>query len=183
MASSDSTRQKPPSRIDTSFSREFQDDQYAMWETEPPLSRRPPTLPAFRLSLSPSAEVPSNVLPPQISNSNSRARSESRKLLSHVLTQLSNRRKPPPISQVVSNAGRSGGDSGLDFLVESLRDAVRIKSLEQNSGIDKESALQDGLEHDADNMFSTDATFELMVQLKDVLIMSVSQGWRIFDER
>lgn len=146
------------------------------------MSRRGPTLPSFRLSLSPSAEVPSNILPPQISNSNSRARSESRKLLSHVLTQLSNRRKPSPISHVISNAGRSGSDSGLDLLVESLKDAVRIKSLGQNSGIDRESALQDGLEHDADNIFSTDATFELMVQLKDVLIMSVSQGWRIFDE-
>jgi hypothetical protein len=133
--------------------------------------------------LSPSAEVPSNPLPPQISNSNSRARSESRKLLSHVLTQLSNRRKPSPISQVISNAGRSGGDSGLDSLVESLKDAVRIKSLGQNPGSDRQSALQDGLERDADNIFSTDATFELMVQLKDVLIMSVSQGWRIFDER
>jgi hypothetical protein len=182
MASSDSTQRKPPSRIDTSFSREFQDDQYAMLETDPPLSHRPP-LPAFRLSLSPSAEVPSNPLPPQISNSNSRARSESRKLLSHVLTQLSNRRKPSPISQVISNAGRSGGDSGLDSLVESLKDAVRIKSLGQNPGSDRQSALQDGLERDADNIFSTDATFELMVQLKDVLIMSVSQGWRIFDER
>jgi len=183
MASTDSTRRKPPSRIDTSFSREFQHDQYAMLETHPPLSRRPPTLPAFRLSSSPSAEVPFNFLPPQILNSNSRARSESRKLLSHVLTQLSNRRKPSLISQVISNAGRSGGDSSLDLLVESLRDAVRIKSLGQNPGIDRQSALQDGLEHDADNIFSTDATFELMVQLEDVLIMSVSQGWRIFDER
>ena len=58
-----------------------------------------------------------------------------------------------------------------------------IKISGQNSAIDKQSALQDGLEHDADNIFSTDATFELMIQLKDVLIMSVSQGWRIFDER
>lgn len=183
MASSDSTLRKPPSRIDTSFSRELQDDQYAMLETDPPLSRRRPTLPSFRLSLSPSAQVPSNLLPPQISNSSSRARSESRKLLSHVLTQLSNRRKPSPISQLLSNAGHSRGDSGLDLLVDSLRDAVGIKISGQNSAIDKQSALQDGLEHDADNIFSTDATFELMIQLKDVLIMSVSQGWRIFDER
>jgi hypothetical protein len=35
---------------------------------------------------------------------------------------------------------------------------------------------------ETDRGFTTDITYDLMLQLKNILMMSVAQGWHIFDE-
>ncbi|KAJ7285806.1 hypothetical protein C8J57DRAFT_1431486 [Mycena rebaudengoi] len=105
-----------------------------------------------------------------------RIREESRKLLALVLGQLKNRVLPPPIYDALIVKDSLGGRT-FAVIAETVKGAVKL-----SGGRLDPSATFDDEEDEDDSRFSTDATLELMTQLKDVLIISAAQGWQIFDE-
>ncbi|KZT67735.1 hypothetical protein DAEQUDRAFT_712938 [Daedalea quercina L-15889] len=140
-------------------------------------------LPALRISVSPNVEkspveAKKNIEPP----GSSRARNESRKLLAHILSQLQNRPMPPSSLQAMPNLV-APAEKGLGAVVQSVRVAVKHrrtksegKTLKGMQADDSDSDLED------DALFSTDTTFDLMSQLKDVLIISAAQKWDILND-
>ncbi|KAF9482782.1 hypothetical protein BDN70DRAFT_800871 [Pholiota conissans] len=114
---------------------------------------------------------------------NDRAKSEVRKLLSHVLVQLANRIKPPSIVDVITNVSRDSSERGIGAFAETLKDAVKRGGRDPKP--EKSKPTDGANEDDSDEndvAFTTDSTISLMMQLKDVLTMAIDQGWQIFDE-
>ncbi|EEB92172.1 hypothetical protein MPER_09359 [Moniliophthora perniciosa FA553] len=62
-------------------------------------------------------------------------------------------------------------------LVGTMKEVVKLGKEEEKMS---QSSIAD--EDDEEGVYSTDATFELMAQLKDVLTISLVQGWQIFDD-
>jgi hypothetical protein len=134
-------------------------------------------LPSFHIS-------PSD--PPRLSeklqSSKHRIREESRKLLAHVLSQLQHghRTLPPPIYDAFTTVKDEIAGNGFAVIAETVRGVVKMRAgrpvAAPTSNFDDEGEEDDG------RVFSTDATLELMTQLRDVLIISAAQGWQIFDE-
>uniref|UniRef100_A0A8H8CNC3 Phorbol-ester/DAG-type domain-containing protein n=1 Tax=Psilocybe cubensis TaxID=181762 RepID=A0A8H8CNC3_PSICU len=121
--------------------------------------------------------------PDNLSGTNNRALNESRKLLSHVLIQLANRTKPESIVDTLTNAVNDPTERGFGALAESLKEAVKLGSKQENRSHKRSGNVVDDSDSENDSTFTTDNTIELMMQLKDVLTMSLSQGWQIFDDR
>ena len=167
------------SRIDTSVTREtllFDGD------SEPeasPLLTFPSKLsglglPSVRLSASPIADEPSLTFQSQpIPTDIHVRRNGSRKLLSHVLRRLAHRKKPPPVKDMVWNGTH---DTTVRGFGGTLKDFVKLMP-------DKRVGIQNDSDDEESRGFSTDETFDLMLQLKDVLTTSIAQGWKIFDDR
>lgn len=188
--SSRSSRLVPP-RIDTSGSLQGGQKSYSLYDPSPsntPLGS--PRLPSVRVSSSPNDihDVFSNspnatsTFPP-VSNAASRAKSESRKLLVHLLYQLLNRRRPPPIAQTLGESGDDPAQSRVGPLSGLIREVASIqKAASKSSFRGAESDEREGSDTEQDEIFSTEATFELMTQLQDLLVMSKSMGWQLFDE-
>jgi len=171
MGSADTLGRGLLSRIDTSVVPSFDDD----YLEASPLRAFPNGLeiPSVRLSTSPIQDEPSSTHHPQPIPTNLRARNESRKLLSHVLRQLAHRKKPPPIKDTVWNRNNDRNIRGFGMVA--LKDFVKLVP-------DKRLGIQSDSDDEENRDFSTDGTFDLMVQLKDVLTMSIAQGWKIFDD-
>jgi hypothetical protein len=92
---------------------------------------------------------------------------------------------PPPVFDAFSGVEVESSDTNLGALVETVKDAVKArgKRRERKSHVSESIPVaEDDLDDDGDWIFSTDATYDLMLQLKDVLIMSIAQGWHIFDD-
>ena len=82
------------------------------------------------------------------------------------------------VVEALTNTNYDYQERGLGALAVSLKEAVKgIKS-------DKKAPATEGddSDEDQDDVFSTNETIDLMSQLRDVLTMSVDQGWKIFDE-
>jgi hypothetical protein len=108
--------------------------------------------------------------------SNARAR-ESRKLLSHVLERLQNRELPPPAYTDIAPAH---DDLIQNFILDRRRVATRNRS---DNKVLVTAALPDDEDDQADDgSFSTDSTYELMLQLRDVLRIFSLQGWSLSEE-
>lgn len=110
-----------------------------------------------------------------------KAEHESRKLLSHILTQLSKRRHAPSLwdSFTKENTGIK-----LEKRFELFRTG---KPKGQPMRKDNQSRTESFNESDSEDdrelsgaAFSTDDTFDLMGQLREVLWISKLQGWSIF---
>ncbi|KAL0071388.1 hypothetical protein AAF712_001245 [Marasmius tenuissimus] len=108
-------------------------------------------------------------------------KNETRKLLGHVLSQLSQRKMPPTVYDTFGVYG-DRADEKSPGIVESVKGAVK------GGGGNHRSTESLGLhnfvvdEDDEPGVFSTDETFELMVQLRDVLMIFLKQGWTVFDD-
>jgi hypothetical protein len=98
-----------------------------------------------------------------------KARDESQKLLAHVLEQLRHRPKCP-----------SSYPSQADPAAAAKPIALRASASRTTS--DAQSLDPDG-EDSPGRAFSPDLAFDLMNRLRDVLMISLSQGWQIFGER
>ncbi|KAF9454513.1 hypothetical protein P691DRAFT_770412 [Macrolepiota fuliginosa MF-IS2] len=132
-----------------------------------PVSSQAPEIPSFRLSTSTNdATTQNETLRPAPSN---RARDEARKLLAHVLTQLRNRMMPPSVSDAVGTFHEDIEHSW------NFKAAVRAQmgrlDLGQHGNEDLDVERQG---------YSTDATFSLMIQLQEILVMTLEQRWDIF---
>ncbi|KAF5380960.1 hypothetical protein D9615_003973 [Tricholomella constricta] len=168
--------------IDTTVTEDFS------FSIDSPTSPAHTDIPPLRVSISPRAET-SPTLPTtsrtqtSLKKTNNRARTESRKLLAHVLDQLERRNLPSSIFDVFGNTEDQAAEKNLGALLETVKDAVKIKKQKQEGRLQTQAGtVEDDSDDDGEHGFSTDATYDLMLQLKDVLIMSVDQGWYIFDE-
>lgn len=88
---------------------------------------------------------------------------------------------PPTVYDSVGKSmamGEAKGFATLVGTVKTVREAVKMGHTRQAS----RTMVEDEDEVEVDGDFSTDATFELMSQLRDVLMISVLQGWQIFDD-
>ncbi|KIK57795.1 hypothetical protein GYMLUDRAFT_228917 [Collybiopsis luxurians FD-317 M1] len=128
-------------------------------------------VPSLRVSTSPT--TPTFDKPPpsprrDASLKNAARGNESKKLLAHVLDQINHRKMPPSVYDGLAVLG-DNVDEKRSFIGRTLK----RKNTETED---------DDSEDENDGIFSTDATFELMTRLRDLLIISASQGWQIFDD-
>jgi hypothetical protein len=108
---------------------------------------------------------------------------ESRKLLAHILGQLDRRPKPPSLFDAFSNVQSSSSENTLGAFVETVKENVTLRGMRRDGKQPAPvEAMDDDTDDEIDRGFTTDTTYDLMVQLKNVLMMSVAQGWHIFDE-
>ncbi|KAI0306458.1 hypothetical protein B0F90DRAFT_1808156 [Multifurca ochricompacta] len=98
----------------------------------------------------------------------SRARDESQKLLAHVLEQLRHRPKSPPTSLPPSQA-------------IPIAKSISLRPSTSRTNSDVHLLDQDG-EDGPERAFSPDLAFDLMNRLRDVLMISLSHQWQIFNE-
>jgi len=154
------------SQLDTNFTIHVQEDL---------------ELPPVRISTSSPNTTGTHIPPPPLANT--RARNESRKLLSHVLIQLANRSKPPCIVEAITNATNDSVDKGFGALTETLREAIKLGHKQAFNPGKNGEGYQDDLEDEIDITFATDGTIDLLLQLKDVITLAITQGWQIFDDR
>ncbi|KAF8077923.1 hypothetical protein FPV67DRAFT_1403007 [Lyophyllum atratum] len=169
--------------IDTNITQDFS------FSVDSPSSPTHNDIPSLRVSLSPHAETsPTSptaprTQPSQKSKINNRARTESRKLLAHILDQLERRNLPPSISDAFDATEDQVTENNLGALLETVKDAVKLKKQKQENKPPTQSGTADADSDDeGEHGFSTDETYDLMIQLKDLLVMSVAQGWHIFDD-
>lgn len=158
-------------RIETDNSEHpSQEYHFSLDTTSPftPTGSQTPGVP-FRLSISTNDGGTPNESPKPIKPvSTDRARDEGRKLLAHVLTQLRNRAMPPSVSDAIGAFHHEINHSW------NFKDAMKTQ-------ISKLQHQGDGNSDDESQDYSTESTFDLMVQLQEILVMSLQQRWDIFD--
>ncbi|KAH7871820.1 uncharacterized protein C8R40DRAFT_1256268 [Lentinula edodes] len=137
-------------------------------------------VPALRVSTSPtrtSFEKPPPSPRKDTSLKNTSRGNESKKLLAHVLEQIKDRNMPPSVYDALSSAAEISNEKKLGSFIDR---AVKRR----DAGKDRKAALyaDDESEDEDERVFSTDTTLELMTRLRELLIISASQGWRIFDD-
>jgi hypothetical protein len=113
---------------------------------------------------------------------NPKAKQEMRKLLSHVLTQLVNRTRPPTVADTIKELGRDATEHTVSPFAEVLKDVAKLGKAIQRQTSRKDSVDDDDDDEDNSQVFTTEATFDLMLQLKDLLSMASTGGWQIFEE-
>lgn len=139
--------------------------------------------PSFYIPLSPSVDKysPSAQLARMAlsqRNSANHAREESKKLVGLLLDQLSSRTRPPPIFDALNVHAAPSTEAGLGNIIGAVRNVVKQKSHKRLQSM-KEDSDDEGSDY---IVFSSETTFDLMVQLKEVLLFSASQGWQVFDQ-
>lgn len=142
----------------------------------------------FHIPLTPGGEKLSpsaHLAKVSVSQNSSHARAESRKLLGLLLDQLRSRSKPPPVYEAFGFQNSDTRQRRLGQILGAVKSTVTSNPLLSNISLSTSPPAKDDSNGDGDekDMFSTDATFDLMVQLKEVLFFSLSQGWQIFEER
>lgn len=150
--------------------------QYQM-SVEIPSPRTPTatSVPSLRVSTSD---------PPRLSeklqSTKNRIRDESRKLLQHILNQLRSRTSPPLVYDAFSTVKNETAANSFAIIAETVRGVVKLRT--GPTPLPPTAPADDDVDEDEGRVFSTDSTLELMTQLRDVLVISASQGWQIFDE-
>ncbi len=99
----------------------------------------------------------------------SRARDESQKLLAHVLEQLRHRPKPPSPNSFPSQA------VAVAKYIIPRQSTSRTNSEAQQPDLDGED--------NSARVFSPDMAYDLMNRLRDVLMISLSHKWQIFNDK
>lgn len=144
-------------------------------------------LPFLSTSTSDENEKLSNIFPdtvPGKSHKPAKAEHESRKLLAHILGQLDRRRHAPSLwdSFTKENTGEKSEKRFELFRTGKPRGRQTRKDNTSRTESLDESDSEDDREFSG-AAFSTDDTFDLICQLKEVLWISKLQGWSIFVDR
>lgn len=116
-----------------------------------------------------------------------KARTESRKLLAHVLDELRLRNSVPSIFESTVHENVSATGKVLGAVMQSVRGVVspqttRTKEASLTARTFSLPPEDSDEEIDQKTLFSTDATFDLLTQLKEILTISHAQGWHILDD-
>ncbi|KAJ7109404.1 hypothetical protein C8R44DRAFT_286771 [Mycena epipterygia] len=167
---------RPPNIQTTDFGS-YQEKVSVELASPTPITPTANSLPSFRVSTS---DPPH--LSEKLQSSKHRIRDESRKLLAHVLSQLKTRALPPPIYDAFTTVKDDATGNTFTVIAETVRGVVKMRAGRPGAYNAPTSPLDDEGDDDEGRIFSTDATLELMTQLRDVLIISAAQGWQIFDE-
>lgn len=139
-------------------------------------------LPSLRISTAINSEKRSasqNIVSVVATQGSEKAKSESRKLLAHLLDQL--RRREMPSNDDRTSGQRKGGGLGIGSVVKSVKNVVSQRDATEarkpsTSDDEDEDLVGDGAD------FYTDTAFDLMSQLKDVFIIASAQGWNLFSD-
>lgn len=67
----------------------------------------------------------------------------------------------------------------METVKENLNSSSKRRDAKQSVQVDP---TDDDTDDELNRVFTTDTTYDLMVQLKNLLMMSVAEGWHIFDE-
>jgi hypothetical protein len=181
----------PRVRIDSEDNFNYSDTSFAVELITPSPSRtsahKVPNLPQLQIPTLAQGTPPSpTYLVPSVSAPNtSKALSESRKLLAHLLGQLRTRPLPPSVFDPFKDIDGNLNDTKLADVVQTVRAAVKLKGGRRDERAQPPATQRDDSdeEDDTDKTFTTDATFSLMTQLRDVLLISRLQNWQIFHDR
>lgn len=137
-------------------------------------------LPSLRISTSPTSA--SSHFSDGVSSNKKKAPGELRKLLAHLLSRLGARPQAPSLYDELKADSARYGSHGLGVVVQAVRSAVRFKAgreLSVAQGTDRLGEEDSAVENELG--FSTDVTYDYMVQLRDVLILSDRHGWQILE--
>jgi hypothetical protein len=164
----------PILRIDTTRT-----DGEGHQEMPPDLRTPSPRLPLFQVSIDPGS--PNQRLQPSVpsrhetpSHNANRALKESRKLLAHLLGQLQRRPLPPPAFEELKTNFDTPTGQNLGAIVETVKGAVNFKGVRRDAGTQQPSGPSEDEDEDEEKVvFSTDMTYDLMTQLKEVLGMTL----------
>ncbi|KAG6832130.1 hypothetical protein H0H87_002442 [Tephrocybe sp. NHM501043] len=141
----------------------------------------------IRISTSPGTDISPispSTQPLHKINANSRARTESRKLLAHVLDQLERRTLPPNIFDTYDGTENHEPENNLRALLQTVKGAVNSRKVSQEAKRPTPAGIgEDDSDDDEEHEYSTDVTYSLMLQLKDLLSVSVDQDWHILDDK
>lgn len=167
-----------PLRIDTDWTENDASLSLSLPRGSAPASSRGRQVPSVRVSTSP---ISSNIPPPSprrdATLKNASRGNESKKLLAHVLEQIKYRDMPPSAYDGLAATTESLNEKGFgSFIGRAVKRKNTAKDGKSAPNADNESEDED------EGIFSTDATFELMTRLRDLLTISASQGWQIFDD-
>lgn len=127
------------------------------------------TLPSLRPSHSIASGTPSPLPSPTLAPGIAKARDETQKLLAHVLEQLRRRPKCLPLNPPPSQA--------IPITKSIIPRPSRSRTDSTVQSVDPDS------EDSSERAFSPDLAFDLMNRLRDVLMISLSRGWQLFNER
>ncbi|KAG6890676.1 hypothetical protein C0995_005048 [Termitomyces sp. Mi166 len=165
--------------INTNIAHDF--DISAAPSTSPSSPLEPLRIPRTDISpTSPTARTQSTVHKVDPTN---RARTESRKLLAHVLDQLHRRTLPPGIFDAFNYSEVQRPENNLGLLLRSVKGVVSPKKLRQDDKHQAPTGVgEDDSDEEGERKFSTDATYDLMLQLKDLLRVSMDRNWHILDD-
>ena len=86
---------------------------------------------------------------------------------------------PPTVYETFGATTGMSEEKGFATFVGNVKQAVKLNN---NNKPNASRDIDEDDEGESDGTFSTDVTFDLMSQLRDVLMISVLQGWQIFDE-
>jgi len=178
----------PRVRIDSEDNFNYSDTSFTVVTPSPSRTggRRAPSLPQLQIPTLAHEAPPPTYLAPSVSAPNtSKALSESRKLLAHLLGQLRTRPLPPPVFDAFKDIDGNLNDTKLADVVQTVRAAVKLKGGKRDERAQPPAPQRDDSdeEDDTEKTFTTDATFSLMTQLRDVLLISRLQNWQIFHDR
>ncbi|OJA10550.1 hypothetical protein AZE42_03139 [Rhizopogon vesiculosus] len=130
---------------------------------------------------SPSAQLAKMALSQR--DSAEHASDESRKLVALLLHQLSTRTRPPPVFDALNVHATATVGAGFGQIMGAVRNVVKQKSHKRGASVPiPQSIKEDSDDEGRDSVFSSETTFDLMVQLKEVLLFSASQGWQVFEQ-
>lgn len=101
---------------------------------------------------------------------------ELQKVLSLILTRLQERVKPPTLIDQLSSDWSKRPSTRVDAVVQSLRAVVRTASTGPKETPTLSPSDSDDVEPSG---FSTSTTLDMMVQLREILVMAHKQSWDI----
>ena len=112
-----------------------------------------------------------------------RARNESRKLLAHILSQLQGRPVPPSLLSTLV-FGSATNEKSNGSVIKTMKGAVKYGGT-LPARRTHQPVPQDDTDSEEEDIgaFSTDITFDLINQLKDVLVLSIAHNWDIFYDK
>ncbi|KIJ44065.1 hypothetical protein M422DRAFT_252558, partial [Sphaerobolus stellatus SS14] len=144
--------------------------------------RLSPVIPSFRITSSPAAppEAPSRL--PSANekfHSVNKIQAELQKLLAHVLSRLKGRSKPPSVYERLRTETIRKHPLTLGAVVETVRNAVRFKQVLDRPEVPPGRGTNDDDIDDNEQEFSTDETYDLLTQLRDLLVLAQKQGCEI----
>ena len=155
----------PPLRLDTNIAG--------------PGPSTPPRRPVLQVSTS--ASLAPQPRDPQFRVGDHKREQESKKLLIHVLERLKTRPRPPNVFEPFRSEVSQGAGSKMVAAIQSVRSAVRLAK-GASSNTETNDTAGDSDDED-DGSFSTQMATELLVQLRDTLMVAKMLGWNVFTSR
>jgi len=104
---------------------------------------------------------------------------ESRKLLALVLQELDARPRPPTVFETSGYLPTEVSQKAFAKVIKTFKGTPPVGSSASQSSKIKEYSDD---EEEEDSIFSSEATFDLMHRLREILSFAAAQGWKILEE-